>query len=103
MTLPDREKVIKGLLCCAHTDGINCVYCPYDNTDEDCTALMSMDVLNLLKKQEAKPIVYKENRMTGLPVAICPNCGRFARQFHTEHPGEETNFCPWCGQAVKWE
>ena len=50
----DRDKVIKGLHCCAHTDGINCIYCPYDNVDEDCTALMSMDVLDLLKEQEAR-------------------------------------------------
>lgn len=49
----DREKVIKGLLCCAHTDGTNCVNCPYDNMDEDCTALMSMDALALLKEQDA--------------------------------------------------
>lgn len=50
--MTDREKVVKGLHCCAHTDGINCIYCPYDNMDEDCTALMSMDVLALLKGQE---------------------------------------------------
>ena len=53
----DREKVIKGLNCCAHTDGSNCKYCPYDITGEDCTALMAMDILALLKEQEpVKPI-----------------------------------------------
>ena len=57
----------------------------------------------LLKEQEAKPIAYTDNPYTGLPVAKCPNCGKFARQFHMAHPGEETHFCPWCGQAVKWE
>lgn len=50
----DREKVIKGLLCCAHTDGTNCVNCPYDNMYEDCAALMSMDTLALLKEQEER-------------------------------------------------
>ena len=50
--MPDREKVIKGLRCCSHTDGVNCIYCPYDNDGEDCTALMSMDVLELLKEQQ---------------------------------------------------
>ncbi len=49
----DREKVIKGLQCCSHTDGINCRYCPYDNKDDDCAALMAIDVLALLKEQEA--------------------------------------------------
>ena len=50
----DRGKVIKGLHCCANTDGMNCTYCPYGNADEDCTALMSMDVLDLLKEQKEK-------------------------------------------------
>ena len=50
--MTDRENVIKGLYCCAHTDGINCLHCPYDHKGDDCTALMSMDVLALLKEQE---------------------------------------------------
>lgn len=50
--MADREKVINGLNCCCHTDGSNCAKCPYDNADEDCTALMSMDVLELLKEQD---------------------------------------------------
>lgn len=58
---------------------------------------------DLLKRHEEKPIAHKENRMTGLPVAICPECSRFERQFHMECPGDETRFCPWCGQAVKWD
>lgn len=48
----DREKVIKGLHCCSHTDGANCIYCPYNISDTDCTASMSMDVLELLKEQQ---------------------------------------------------
>ena len=54
MAMLERQKVIKGLNCCAHIDGINCIYCPYDNTSEDCTALMSMDALALLKEQETR-------------------------------------------------
>ena len=57
----------------------------------------------LLKEQEPEPILYRDNRFTGLPVATCPKCGRFAQQFHSECHGEETKFCPWCGQAVKWD
>lgn len=56
----DQEKVIKGLNCCAHTDGSNCKYCPYDITGEDCTALMSMDVLALLKEQGARILQSEE-------------------------------------------
>lgn len=57
---------------------------------------------DLLKEQESKPIAYTDNPYTGLPVAHCPKCGKFARQFHAS-TDEETHFCPWCGQAVKWE
>ena len=52
--MTDREKVIKGLHCCSHTDGVNCIYCPYDTSDSDCTALLSMDVLELLKEQKSE-------------------------------------------------
>ena len=48
----EREKVIKGLNCCCRTNGSNCAKCPYNITNSDCTALMSMDVLALLKEQE---------------------------------------------------
>lgn len=58
-------------------------------------------VLEMVKRQEPKPIAYTDNPYTGLPVARCPKCGKFARQFHAV-TDEETHFCPWCGQAVKW-
>ena len=66
-------------------------------------AQWSADAIAMLKEQEAKPIAYTDNPYTKLPVAHCPKCGKFARQFHTEHPGEETKYCPWCGQLLKWE
>lgn len=50
----DREKVTKGLHCCARTDGRSCIYCPYDSAEEYCTAQMSMDVLDLLKSKQAE-------------------------------------------------
>ena len=34
---------------------------------------------------------------------LCPKCGMYARKYYMENPGEETKFCPWCGQAVKWD
>lgn len=70
--MADRDKVIRALHCCAHTDGSDCMYCPYDHNDEDCTALMSMDALELLKEHEPRildwdeirnyPVVYGEFR-----------------------------------------
>lgn len=46
-----RQKVLNGLNCCCHTDGLNCAKCPYGIETPDCTALMAMDVLELLKEQ----------------------------------------------------
>lgn len=93
--MPDREKVIKGLHYCTHTDGTNCVYCPYDNADEDCTALMSMDALDLLKEQEAVTIKKTKEHGFGVYGGICPKCNNWIQSAHS--------FCGFCGQAVKWE
>ena len=63
------------------------------------------NVLALLKEpkeQEALPIKYLDNPYTGLPVAHCPKCGKFVKQYHAAEE-EETKFCPYCGQAVLWE
>ena len=96
--MPDLEKVIKGLAVCTSRP-CYCTDCPYKaNCCLDSQEVME-DALALLKEQEPKAIAYIENRMTGLPVAICPKCGKFAMQFYA---GEETKFCPWCGQEVKW-
>lgn len=98
--MPDMEKVIKAV-----EEAFDLVYSDFIGTDdfnETEWEQNKTDALSLLKEQEAKSIVYKENWMTGLPVATCPKCGRFAQQFHMAHPGEETHFCPWCGQEVKW-
>ena len=104
--MTDREKVIKGLeeisdyffdIYRNDTDGYKCEKAQeYSNVAIDAIALLK-------KEQEAKPIIYTDNPYTKLPVAHCPKCGKFARQFHTEHPGEETKYCPWCGQLLKWE
>ena len=99
--MPDREKIINGLHCCSHTDGVNCIYCPYDISDSDCTALMSMDVLELLKEQKAvepKQVdLYGNDEWWGM-VCVCPDC-------KTEWMSDKdaTHFCPNCGRHVKWE
>ena len=92
--MPDREKVIKGLRCCSHTDGVNCIYCPYDNDGEDCTALMSMDVLELLKEQDAvKPL----RESSGGGTTWWNVCGACRTAIN---PNDK--FCHECGRAVKW-
>lgn len=108
--MADRNQVIYDIERCVCKVPDACSDCskhrtvvPLECLEFECMEELMKDALELLKEQEPKAISYKENWMTGLPVAICPRCGRFARQFHMEHSGEETHFCPWCGQAVKWE
>ena len=106
--MTDREKVFDALRNCVTEP--KCKDCPWEDCEKfSCKRVtvpvtLLFDALELLKEQEPKAIVYEgTNWMTGLPVAICPGCGKVARQFYVAHPEEETHFCPWCGQAVKWE
>ena len=99
--MPDREKVIKGLECCASTS-YECRKCPYGdeclNTDFPCgeTHLIS-DALTILKEQEAiEPTSY----MDGLVQRFtCGKCGKHLLYAKWGHD----NFCSKCGQAVKWD
>ena len=49
----DKEKLIRGLHCCAHTDGIECPNCPYWH-DDDCVEMLMDDALAMLKEQEER-------------------------------------------------
>ena len=102
--MPDREKVIKGLSCCAkwmeEDDIYACNSCPYhrifDYGDHGCIEEVNNDAITLLKEQEAKtPVEYEHN---GYWYYICPTCGN-----HDEELLRQWNYCPFCGQAVKWE
>lgn len=99
----DREKVIKGLHCCSHTDGANCIYCPYDIRDTDCTALMSMDVLELLKEQEEQIKNRDESLekareeikwLRGMLKEQEAKTGKWERQY--SRPGVYANLLWWC-------
>lgn len=59
-------------------------------------------VIELLKEQEALPIVYRNNTYTGLPMACCPSCDECLLQFHAGAYGKETKFCYYCGQELIW-
>lgn len=54
------------------------------------------DALELLKEQEAKsPVVREKN---GYWDHVCPTCGS-----RDEELFREWNYCPFCGQEVKWK
>ena len=64
--------------------------------EQRCKALEAFE-----KRNELMQVTYTENIYTHMPVAHCPRCGKFLTQLFTSEE-EETKFCPWCGQAVKW-
>lgn len=57
--------------------------------------------LALLKKQQPKPVAYPETNYQGFPVSHCPTCNECIDR--KAYGGtKQQNFCPYCGQAVKW-
>lgn len=97
----DREKVIGGLIACTGETndcaGHTCPYWDFDDSvvDHGCRIQMELDALALLKEQEAKTPVEREDE--GYWYYACPTCGNHEELFR------EWNYCPFCGQAVKWE
>jgi len=65
---------------------------------QDDTELHEMyeEVIALVKAQEPKPPVVKENSY-GWKFYYCPSCGK---EFYQNN---KFSFCEKCGQAVKWE
>ena len=90
------DNVIKGLEHCICGKG--CYDCPYTDCDSCtpfCKAQIMRDALELLKAQEPQAAVFDMNGYTGEPVPKCPKC---------RAPIEKCfDYCPSCGQAVKWE
>ena len=88
-TMPDREKVIKGLEC--HAKGAKgCLFdCPYGN-ENGCQLLLCSDAIALLKEQEAvKPKVSCTEQR-------CGNCNKVIEM-------DGWKACPWCGKMIDWE
>ena len=91
-----REKVIKGLQCCARESVGDCVNCPYGDMDFNCDIKMMNDALELLKAQEPKQ-VHVTADLIYRKVGECPNCRKVINS--VDYP----NYCGVCGQAVKWD
>ena len=98
--MPDLEKVIKALECCINAGDCQnqCDYWP----DNRCEHLMMIDALELLKAQEPKPPIVKENAY-GWKFFYCPSCGREFNANRKHGRVNVENFCDKCGQAVKWD
>lgn len=96
-----REKIINRLEYCAEN---KCDICQEENgsgfpfIDGRCYGFTERlyDALALLKTQEAKPPIIKENSY-GWKFYYCPSCGK---EFYQNN---KFSFCEKCGQAVKWD
>lgn len=103
--MPDREKVIKALECCAYKQ--NCIKCPYFKGNATCMDDKDKDALELLKEQEPKKIIRKQGKRENSDGSIdffgewyCPHCGKLLNRGF-DLPWIE--FCYKCGKPILWE
>lgn len=60
---------------------------------------LATSIEELLKKQEAKKVICIANSIEGREVGFCPSCDKSIVNIKID----ETKFCKFCGQAVKWD
>ena len=123
----DREKVIKGLECCAKDNCSINDTCPYGKEDASyCLERLSADALAMLKEQaeEIQEVRRENSRILNQfyewakennavrPVLeqdsmVCGNCGHeviWQRLLGDNvWADEQLDYCPKCGRAVKWD
>ena len=95
--MTDIQKVMTGLQCLI-TDKIPCGTCQYNKLG-NCVKLIARDAKKLIKDQQ-KLIKSKEQEAVKPQIdafghSCCPECKMLVY--------ETWEFCPHCGQAVKWE
>lgn len=57
-----------------------------------------MDILHLLKEKEPKTVLHREDG------EYCPRCSTIStRAIGLQKLHQGTSYCPYCGQAVKWD
>lgn len=97
--MADREKVIKGLICCQRYD---CESCPYYEEPGTLCGIYN-DALELLKENESvKPI----STDSGVRIEYnCGSCGKWFAYKSKIHPELDfrMKYCPHCGREVKWK
>ena len=97
--MSEREKVIKALDTHLSPPTV-CDDCLYVDVGRNCYRLLLTDALKLLKEQEAEPqtVLFREDG------EYCPRCSTITtRIMGVQKLHRGTKFCPYCGQAVKWD
>ena len=97
----DRKKVIKRLE--EISDYFFSVYHHSKSREEINKAKYRCDAVEdaivLLKDQEPKQAIGIADSIEGMEVGYCPSCDRAI----VNKKIDETKFCKFCGQAVKWK
>lgn len=103
----DREKVIKGLACCARTISKPlenlCNGCPYDSDgDTTCVTKLTADALELLKAQEPVEHGYwqEEADCNGDSYYSCSVCGCYFVTIDGTPTENDMRYCPECGAKL---
>lgn len=73
----------------------NCLSCEHYTSAEGEKEAMLLAISALEKQEPMKPMAPELDPLGGI-THPCGNCGgELVSKFH--------DFCPWCGQAIKWE
>jgi len=94
----NEREVIAGLERCLQCLCDDCTLEGASHYPLDCVVQdhFVQEAVRILKEQGAKrPVVHEKN---GYWNYVCPTCGS-----RDEELFYEWNYCPFCGQAVKWE
>lgn len=86
--MPDREKVIKGLECCAYKQ--NCIECPYYKGNSTCMDDKDKDALDLLRRQEAEARLLTAEEVKNMEAGTA-----FGIETYYDHDGERMPGCAW--------
>ena len=94
--------------CYGEGSSEKCNDCDYEEkicdtlADYEDTGLTPPEIMELAERDTAKAIVHNRTRdINGIIVfnsKLCPNCGRSCSDDYDDY-----NFCPDCGQRLKWE
>lgn len=95
--MPDLNKVMKALECCASHEcyAAGCPYYHNDKCIEDCTGKLSADALTLLRQQNEKIISLKRERAVlreKTRIVYCKDC-----VFWKPNNAEEGDTSGYCG------
>ena len=97
----DKKQVIYDMERCICNVPQACMDCSH-YTEVGCMESLMSEALDLLEEQETKQTpkdIKSYYSLAGGPHGACPSC-------YTTIPriiGRETRYCPFCGQAVKWD